>query len=1417
MWNSLQTPKSEDIEDLLEQAPTSDTPDSGTLPRMLERQQSEESEDDDADYIPAGLASFVKQIDATLNSTKQGFLTTAAKSPVREPTIFCFDGGNGRAATPPMEDEDDMGLRNEVMEKFIVKSGDQRYDVQQILEVYGDNTPNETDEILFSPDLKTPPPNPHYRLTATEARQMALGSPGLTVDTDILPIRPPAHDDHSGSSSQMEEPDEPMDPMSWLDSALCDRPTNNSAAEKRPDISPRSTRERAQDPTAALFHGVSYDLTSPTNVQQNAFPRPKASPQPIPTVHEIDHVGEVDETKLDPPPSSPKHTTTQVANVKVQKPPLEIEVRKDEEKRIKSVPTEIEVQAEKKTEPEQIVPMEVEVERKTPKFDKAKQKEPPVSKIEIQSRIRNDSQKTPTQTQANDGPPPSSNRTTALKQSDQSVFDRLSRPTSASKATSLKQPAQCSTQPPNAATPPARSIPTAPSSAVRTSASKRAIEKAQRPKISARTSSSETTHGTNHTSPTFPSGKAVRTSGKASPSMLVQSSASKARVTTGVKRNAETASTRTTPPVARVTRTFKQTQTKSIAGEVEHGTSPVLTTHRNSTPIGVSSRLLQETTASKQRHAEAEPEHKTHHVASQHEQAPLVSSRLLQETTSSNQRHMAKEELRHDSPSPRSSSRDAPGPHISSRLLQDTVSSRLHHSAAEEALHANDTQVCSPSRDLPAPHLSSRLLQETTASRLRHAATEEELHLQSTAHTTHMGGVKADVPSRLLQETTAFKQRLAASAEHLHSTPPKTIICDESKLLASREKAQARIRLHIAKEKERERALEPSGRSTKLSAEEGISRAKERLRQRQLKEQQKLTAIGKENNGRKAPPKRPARPSFVGVQGKQRRPLTIPNPPKLSTSRRHSVRHTPTGSRGGSVDSEARGGHPPVIEMTLAQSTDILRKGLRHEEMSHCSNVSRHRELTIAQAPRFATSARYGEKLSSASWKEAPTLASSTRLLQNQLRGEDPSVMKKRDFKLTVPEAPKFQKSAKRVLPKSTAELEDEMMKKINSNPFKALPYRPHAPRTVTTAHKSTPRPTISKPFHLATYSRAAAAAASSPKEIGPKVNPDDVELKKKFHARPMPSFTNPPHIKKVVGPNSNLDRSISPPKLRTSDRAGKRLETAQTFSSHAEQIRRQKELELKRRQKEKHEEEMRKAESSRSITAASAPAVPFQLASLSRHENYLKKREEKLRQEEDEKKKAASFHARQFRPAPVPEQKAERSLPTTPEPFHLKSEERHSAYEEKNRKKIMEAEEQVHQQAQFRARPVPQTTYKSTSPSSAQQVLLATTARLRAYQEQKQKREEAELEEIRKQSQFKARPVPPSTYEYAFGSSPRRSPNASPGRHGFQDDVNSSVPGSPPGRIEMNGAANQPIVVDEPLRATPPTRPPVSSIVFQA
>ena len=334
---------------MLDPSPSGETADS-ELQGMLLGQDSEESDDEDADYIPAGLASFVKQAEATLNKTRETFLSTAAKSPPREPAIFCFEG-TGRSATPPLEDEEDIGLREEVLGRFKQDCGN--FDVNQIL---SSPNVNGAEEVLFSPDLRTPPANPHFDISSTQARKLALGSPGLTVDTDVLPIRPPTHDDSDSSNSVDEEPDEPMDPMSWLDPALCERSAERGLVGKRPDPPSQPTPQRleptglSQKPAASPFGEVETPMSTPVIV----------------SAQQIEHVGEVDETRANPPPSSPKPVPIPVVRIEAPKPPLENEDRKSSQNRsAEKMPVEVSVTA---PAIEQKFPQEVSV----PTKDKSK-------------------------------------------------------------------------------------------------------------------------------------------------------------------------------------------------------------------------------------------------------------------------------------------------------------------------------------------------------------------------------------------------------------------------------------------------------------------------------------------------------------------------------------------------------------------------------------------------------------------------------------------------------------------------------------------------------------------------------------------------------------------------------------------------------------------------------------------------------------------------------------------------------------------------------------------------------------------------------------------------------------------------------------------------------------------------------------
>lgn len=1347
---------------MLDPSASGDTQDS-QLRRIL-GQESEES-DDDTDYIPPGLANFVKQAEATLNNTRETFLSNARSAPP-EPAVFCFDGSR-RPQTPPMEDEEDIGLRNEVLERFKPKGGNEVFDVEKILSQYSGNAPNASEEVFFSPDLKTPPPNPHFDISNSQARKLALGTPALTVDTDVLPIRPPTHEDSGSSNSVDEEPDEPMDPMSWLDAAFCDKsPEQHGSLEKRPDPPSQPTPQKLE-PTPHFPEPMSSPFADMVT--------PKSQP-----VGEAKHVGDVDETLIDHPPSSPKHA----------------EVTVDVQAKPQNLPAEVTVPAVAEGRKDSSVPMEVTVEKS--------------SAVEISQP-----EKSPTQT------PDKRLAPTTVSSKENPVWNRLSRPTTAfatrAAAASKMTPDSSS----KSTTTYSHRTPTTGKSKLAETGSadraapsvKRTVGSVQPPKVpteKARTtpvslkndrkapSVRKTPPSSSSRTQPVSGSKVARTSDKASPRAStyapISSARSQRRLPVGASPT-EKASQST----ARVTRTFKQSQPRAPVNNGNSHTqkaSPVLTTKRHSPKSsGVSSRLFQDTTAFRQRHAAA--------ITSQHSHSPSanrspqdapgshISGRLLQETAASKQRHAVEEVA------PKPTIQDIPAPPVSSRLLQETTATRFRHAEMEEEFHARESSPKSPSRLDPVPAVPSRLLQETTAWKLHHEA-EEELH----ADTPH---VPPEVPfsSRILEPTSASIQKIAAKADY-HSTPLKPIATDEAKLQASREKAQERIRQHMERENQRQ-VLLVSPKYSAETAEEGIARARERVRLRQEKERR---ARLNEDLGKVSAP-RVKRSTFVPSHHQRKKPITIPEGPRLSTSRRQAM-HSATPRA-----------QATLVEMTLAQSTDILRKGLRGDDISQCSGASGRRKLTIARSPKFATSARHGEKLSSVGWAEKASLASSTRLLQNQLRGGDLSLTKKRELKLTQPKSPTFHQTSKRALPKSTAEREEEMMKKFNSKPFKAHPYQPlGAPRGVAgVSRKTLSRPsTTPQPFRFHSDRRSTAVAEKS---LPQEEEEDAVEMKKKFHARPMTSFANPPKIKKAprVDTNSNAvhpDRSISPPKLRTSDRAGKRLETVQAFSAHAEQVRQQKGLEQKRRQREKHEEEMRKAQAQLTVQTATltrAAETPFQLASPARHEQYQRRMEEKLRLQHQQEEKAATFQARQFRPAPAPEVKRRRHPPTKAEPFALESVQRHSRYEEESRKKHEEAVQQVQQKSQFKARPVPQTTYQVTSPASSQPFLLATTARRQAYEEQKKQREEAELEEIRKQAQFKARPVPESTYTYRPISPSQRSPNASPARQRLSGGVHN--PNSSPDRMQngnhlsVHGTQERPIDVDG--------NPPVPTIVFQS
>jgi hypothetical protein len=250
-------------------------------------------------------------------------------------------------------------------------------------------------------------------------------------------------------------------------------------------------------------------------------------------------------------------------------------------------------------------------------------------------------------------------------------------------------------------------------------------------------------------------------------------------------------------------------------------------------------------------------------------------------------------------------------------------------------------------------------------------------------------------------------------------------------------------------------------------------------------------------------------------------------------------------------------------------STRLLQSQLRAEDPS--LRKKRDRKLTIPKAPIFSKPDKPPPPRSTADM-------SSTRLLQSQLRADHTSVSKTRQGKVTVPQSPKLHKSTRQKLPKSTAELEIELMEGIKSQPFKARPYRPPTVKSNQAARKLPVRQpvTVPRPFRFTTDGRQKPVHED---HVVQTESEDDIELKKKFHARPMPSFRRPP-----IQSDNSEEQDVSP----------------RTRAYLLE--------EAKRRQRERHEEEMRKArakKSPESIAAARALERPFHLESLKRHEEY--------------------------------------------------------------------------------------------------------------------------------------------------------------------------------------------------------------------
>lgn len=99
--------------------------------------------------------------------------------------------------------------------------------------------------------------------------------------------------------------------------------------------------------------------------------------------------------------------------------------------------------------------------------------------------------------------------------------------------------------------------------------------------------------------------------------------------------------------------------------------------------------------------------------------------------------------------------------------------------------------------------------------------------------------------------------------------------------------------------------------------------------------------------------------------------------------------------------------------------------------------------------------------------------------------------------------------------------------------------------------------------------------------------------------------------------------------------------------------------------------------------------AQPFSSSFDARQKEVLRRKEDKIKQDLEESKKTYEFHANpvpKYSSSKLPKKKVPEA--THVEPFRLKSDERGAAYQEAFKKKLVEEQEQLKEQAQFHAQP---------------------------------------------------------------------------------------------------------------------------------
>jgi hypothetical protein len=723
-------------------------------------------------------------------------------------------------------------------------------------------------------------------------------------------------------------------------------------------------------------------------------------------------------------------------------------------------------------------------------------------------------------------------------------------------------------------------------------------------------------------------------------------------------------------------------------------------------------------------------ENKEESQAANAEQSACVFDRLFKDTESSKARK-ASSPTKHvdDSRAPSYEQKDSATPPAFdfSRLAQDTESSKAR-------------KVASPTKQGDDSHQQSHEQWESKSLTISHAMAStqgQEVCLAPTKSGDEEGSFGIpNVCSSLTQDSAVSSTDLArqmearALAKRAATVRP---VASRSRLLMGTASSRARVLTTQQKSVPSHKTSDQSNQNVvagdegpqhmahRASALEAIDRAHQAVMRAKKVHDEKHS---KKRSIVTRPPTIPVTPSFMRMQRNIAAPgpTTIPESTTVqSTDPRHTglrrdfkstiiAKHASSVSRKVTVPktpnfaTAKRKSAVPVVlrrafEPTLAQSTDVLIRGLRSDaSTSSTSDRSSRRKLTVPRTPQLATVQRHGVKTVAAKrHDDKASLANSTELLQAELRTPYPSTMTRRKDSSAATIAP-------------------------------SLP----APRTSSTRNTTpTRKATQPVPFRFQTDRRLSTVSQAKTTVVASSEARDLEEMKKQFRARPAPKQSGPvtgtsrrSRDKATFSPTSSSDSTAqpyrsagrattthpacSPRSPLTPDsndswtiKAARRLELAETARRNAKAMAEQREQDLKARQRESIRQGILRSEATR--LSVPANAKPFTLQSELRGEQHQRRFQEKVRREMEEQRRLASFHAREYSSSPaaspaVGDRSRRRPdrIVTQAQPFRLTSVARHEEYAIEHRRRLEMEEEERRRLSQFKAKPVPKTTYAS-------------------------------------------------------------------------------------------------------------------------